>query len=88
MLYLDRVVTAQGRIVPRDFPTLKGWTSDCISQRLDWEDKHGGFGKGRVEMPYGHEFSVSPNVALPIQQVEDSVPIGEESEYEVNHLCI
>nr|GLL49880.1 uncharacterized protein LOC109154811 isoform X1 [Ipomoea trifida]GMC88039.1 uncharacterized protein LOC109154811 isoform X1 [Ipomoea batatas] len=83
MLYLDRVITAQGRIVPRDFPTLKGWTSDCICQRLDWEVKHGGFGKGRVEMPYGHEFSGSPNVALPTQQIEDdSVPIGEEPDYE------
>ena len=57
MLYLDRVLLTR-RTVQRQFPTIKGWTTEKLRERVKQERKANqpagtevpkGFGKGRAE---------------------------------------
>ena len=57
MLYLDRVLLTR-RIVQKQFPTTKGWTTERLRERVKEERKGNqvgakegpkGFGKDRVE---------------------------------------
>jgi len=59
MLYLGRVLLTR-RIVQRQFPTIKGWTTEKLRERVREERKANqltgtegpkGFGKERVEPP-------------------------------------
>ena len=59
MLYLDRVLLTR-RTVQRQFPTIKGWTTKKLRERVRQERKANqparteapkGFRKGRVEPP-------------------------------------
>ena len=59
MLYLDRLLLTR-RAVQRQFPTIKGWTTERLRERVREERKANqlaakegpkGFGEGRLEPP-------------------------------------
>lgn len=66
---MDRVLLTR-RTVQRQFPTIKGWTTEALKERVREERKATqgakGFGKGRVEPPI--ELPKDEHAQPPLQQ--------------------
>jgi len=71
-------------VIPRSFPTFKGWTSEIISSREFLEMSTGGFGQGHID-PQLDEMKIGENLGSTSQVVQEVVGLKD---IQVSHVLV